>query len=104
MADRSGCDLRLVLASADAFSDMAIFLGSFHVNTPASRERAWLRSVTSADHFLVDALTDVFLPVTCCAPSGKAIRGESELLGRSSSEFRHRAVSNRSPPGYPLLA
>ena len=63
MADRNGCDLRSVLASADALSDMAIFFGSFHVNTPSSKVSAWLSWVTLADHLLVDDMAEVFFAV-----------------------------------------
>ena len=59
MADRNGGALRSVLASAEAFSEQAIFLGFFHVKTPSSNAKAWLSRVTLADHFLVEALFDL---------------------------------------------
>jgi hypothetical protein len=51
MADLKGGALRSVLASADALSERAIFLGSFHVKTPSSKDSAWLSRVTLSDHF-----------------------------------------------------
>src|SRR5271156_5831978 len=50
IADRYGSALRRRLRSADAFSDLAIFLGSFDLKMSRSRSRASLCSVTSADH------------------------------------------------------
>jgi hypothetical protein len=43
--------LRCVLDSAEFLSDSAIRFGSFQVNTPCSRLRAWLSRVTLADHW-----------------------------------------------------
>src|ERR1700720_1100562 len=50
IADRYGSALRRRLRSADAFSDLAIFFGSFDLKISRSRSRASLCSVTSADH------------------------------------------------------
>src|SRR5271168_6186 len=50
IADRYGSALRRRLRSADAFSDLAILLGSFDLKMSRSRSRASLCSVTSADH------------------------------------------------------
>src|SRR5690606_14305579 len=49
MADWNGPALRLVLASAERFSDRAISRGSALVKTPSSRSRALLLRMTSAD-------------------------------------------------------
>jgi hypothetical protein len=48
MAALNGGDLRRLLVSTEFFSDLAIFLGSFQVNTPCSRSRALLSRVTLA--------------------------------------------------------
>ena len=62
MAERNGSALRRPLRSADRFSERAIARGSFKENTPLSRSRASLVSVTRCDQRLVFFLgTRVFL-------------------------------------------
>ena len=53
MAERNGSALRRPLRSAERLSDRAIARGSFNENTPVSRSRASLVSVTRCDQRLV---------------------------------------------------
>jgi hypothetical protein len=62
MAERNGSALRRRLRSAERLSERAIARGSFKENTPLSRSRASLVSVTRCDQRLVFFLgTRVFL-------------------------------------------
>lgn len=53
IAERNGSALRRWLCSAECFSDSAICRGSFQVNTPGSRSKALLVSVTCCDQRLL---------------------------------------------------
>lgn len=68
MADWYGVPFFRLLFSAERFNDLAIFFGSFDLNTPDSRSSASLVSITWCDHFFGAAfLTDFFRVELLCA-------------------------------------
>lgn len=71
MADWYGVPFLRLLFSAERFSELAIFFGSFDLNTPDCRSSASLVSITWCDHFFGAVfLADFFRVELLCAVAG----------------------------------